>query len=311
MSEHPGPEREPGFLVIGESLVDLVTVPGSDTFTAYAGGSPLNVAVGLARLGRPVTLVTEFGDDHCGRLIGRRLRDSGVTVRRNVQPTSIAIAALDDAGSAEYDFRFGWRLDAAHVGPLSTAVCLHTGSLASLIEPGAAGVLAAVREARRHGLAVSFDPNVRPSLTPDRAAVAAKVEEFVAEATIVKASSEDATWLYPGSDPLESARRWARGGRLVILTMGARGCVGLTPAHAVAVPAQPARVADTVGAGDTFTAALLTHLQVRGALAAPENLTPDEIRGALEFATRAAAITCENRGAYAPTEAELRDRCGD
>lgn len=307
MTARSSPDRD--FLVIGESLIDLIAEPEPGTFTAHPGGSPFNVAVGLARLGRPVTLATEFGDDHFGRLIDLRLRHDGVAVRRRTEPTSIAIAALDPAGSAEYDFRFSWRLDADTVGPIEAAACVHTGSLACVVEPGATEVLAAVRAARRRGVTISFDPNVRPSLAPERRVATAMVEEFVAEATIIKASIEDMTWLYPDVEPIESCQRWAAGDdRLVVLTQGADGCVGMTSKNVVTVPAQRVPLADTVGAGDSFIAALLAHLQVHDALAAPARLDLDAMRDALEFATWAAAITCEHVGAYSPTADEIQHR---
>lgn len=299
------PGADGTFLVIGESLVDLIADSTPGTFTARPGGSPFNVAVGLARLDQRVSFVTQYGDDALGRILNATLTANGIQAKSSPHPTSIAIATPDPNGSASYDFRFEWRLSGDAVDLPTNAACLHTGSLASVVEPGRKAVLAAVQRARIAGLPVSFDPNIRQSLTPDRTAVRTAVEEIVAAATIVKTSIEDINWLYPEDDPIQRTHRWAAdGSRLVVLTRGPLGSIGFTKRQRVAVQASPTRVADTVGAGDSFTAALLSHLATTGSLRSAANLTAARIRDALEFASRASAITCAHTGAHGPT---LRD----
>jgi fructokinase len=310
----PGPPAH--FLVIGESLVDLVAVPWAGStvdgqaFTAHTGGSPLNVAAGLARLGQSATFVTEYGPDALGRLIEDTLRGAveaggALDVRAVDRPTNLAIVTTGPTGSPSYDFRLGWSLGPADVEIPAETTCLHTGSLAVALEPGRWAVLAAVRAAHEAGVAVSLDPNIRPSLCGDRATARALIEELVDHATIVKASVEDIAWLYPDEDPRERMGRWATRARLVVLTTGADGCVGWSGPDRVELPAVPVTVVDTIGAGDSFTAALLAHLAETGTLATTGVLGPGRLRAALTFAGRAAAFTCARAGARGPSRAEL------
>src|SRR5690606_30502783 len=220
------------FLVLGEALVDLVAEAEGWRFEAVPGGSPLNVAVALAATGQPVRLASRVGGDMFGELIRDHLTRHRVDLRDlrvGPEPTSLAVARLDPAGVARYQFYGGtdW------VGPVAlTGVSwLHVGSLAALREPAATAVRAAVADAGRRGVPVSYDPNLRPALlgTPDQTRPA--VERLVAAATVVKASREDLAWLYPGTPPAEVARRWAaRGPRLVIVTDGAAGAMAVTGA---------------------------------------------------------------------------------
>jgi fructokinase len=303
----PAAAMRPRFLVVGESLVDFITDAQAESFTARAGGSPCNVALGMAHLGHAVTLVTEYGDDLCGRILASLLSARGVDVSRRRHTTSIAFSALDTGGAAaSYDFWFHWglRADDHHIqGPFAG---MHTGSLSCLVSPGRTAVLAIATEVRRQGIAVSFDPNIRPSLAPRRSVARRIVEQFVAASTIVKASNEDMAWLYPGEDPKPRLRRWAADGEhLIVLTDGPRGCVAFTSAHEISVPAHPVEVVDTVGAGDSFAAALLGHLETTGDLQTAAKLPARRLRLALEFASRAAAVTCARAGAYQPSLADV------
>jgi fructokinase len=156
-----------------------------------------------------------------------------------------------------------------------------------------------VPAARRAGIAVSFGG--------DRRVVRAAIEELVEAATIVKASAEDIAWLYPHYDPVKRMRQWAAGsGRRAVLTTGADGCIGIVGSHVISGAATPVSVADTVGAGDSFTAALLANLAATDTLRVAPTLPADRIRDALEFAIRAATITCGRTGSYSPSIEELR-----
>ncbi|MFD0662456.1 PfkB family carbohydrate kinase [Thermocatellispora tengchongensis] len=202
------------FLVVGESIVDLIGAPGTWRFTAVAGGSPMNVAVALAALGRPVRFAGEAGADFFGDLLRGHLEAYGVGSGELAEApaTSLAFARIGEDGSASYDFRFQWRLRAPI--PLEGVSCLHTGSLAALVAPGGEHVRALMRAASEAGITVSYDPNVRPSLLGDHAEAVALVEECVRACDLVKVSAEDLAWLYPGEPGLRVARRWAdwRGG---------------------------------------------------------------------------------------------------
>lgn len=303
--------------VIGEALVDVVQ--RSSGIDAHVGGSPLNVAVGLARLGHAVQFIGRYGKDAYGDSIAAHLRSSSVMVPLPPDeiPTSVAAALLDDDGAASYTFDLSWELPglvARLPFMLQGTSLLHTGSIATMLEPGAADVLAAVEHAHPNAT-VSFDPNCRPSIIKDRDFARAQVERFVALADVVKASDEDLEWLYPGADVLESARRWlglggSGGPAVVVVTRGADGPWGVTAAGAVQVDAPTVEVADTVGAGDSFMAALLSGIVDRG-LAGAQNrdelhaMPVAVLEGLLNHAARAAAITVSRPGANPPTRAEL------
>ncbi|HEY2946983.1 MAG TPA: carbohydrate kinase [Micromonosporaceae bacterium] len=297
------------FLVVGESLVDLIGVGDTWTFEAAPGGSPLNVAVVLAAHGRPVRLASELGDDMFGVLVRNHLRRHAVDAADVViadAPTSLAFAHLDAVGVATYDFRFGWRYAAS---PSLTGVdCLHIGSLGALVEPGGTVVRNLVRAAREGGVPVSYDPNVRPALIGERATAVARVEELVALADLVKVSAEDLAWLHPGRSAEATAGSWRDlGPGLVVVTHGAEGATALYDGGRTEVAAPRVTVVDTVGAGDTFTAGLLAALADAGVLAAGRrpSLTPATIEKAVRYATAAAAAVCTHRGASPPTPEEI------
>lgn len=253
----------PATLVVGEALADVVVGPDG-TRRAHPGGSPANTALGLARLGHPVTLATRIGRDAYGELLRTRLTEGRVLLHPGSvvdAPTSTARAELDGTGSAAYRFDIMW--DLPPVGPLSVPGHFHTGSIATALEPGARRLLALAAAVRRRGHTVSYDPNLRPALLGPPEAERPRVERLVALADVVKASEEDLGWLYPGRDPDEVAAGWAQGGRLVVLTRGAEGAVAhWAPGGRHMVPAPPVRVADTIGAGDAFMAGLLAGLQI-------------------------------------------------
>lgn len=298
-------------VVIGEALVDVVGRPDGGV-SRHAGGSPSNVAFGLGRLGRPTTLVTRLGDDLDAATIRAHLAAAGVRVRdggRRLDRTSTAVATIGDDGSASYAFDLTWELDEETTLPGEPLV-VHTGSIAATLSPGAGVVERLVRNARAHST-VSYDPNIRPMVTASAADVRARVERLVAASDIVKASDEDVEWLAPGSSPVAVAHRWLElGPALVVVTLGPGGSVAVTRGGTVRVPAVPAEVADTVGAGDSYTAGLLDGLWSEGLLGAatrPELLAVERgrLRGVLEHAARAAAITVSRAGACPPTRAEL------
>ncbi|MCL1841407.1 MAG: carbohydrate kinase, partial [Propionibacteriaceae bacterium] len=249
----------PFALVMGESLIDIV--PDGAGTAEHPGGSPMNVAVGLARLGHPVTLATWFGPDPHGQAIRDHLTSSHVTVLAGsdgAAHTSRAQASFDEHGSARYVFDLSWHLP---VLPDDAApLVVHTGSIGATLRPGADDVLAAVRRLRGRAT-ISFDPNIRPAIVGSPEAVLPLVDAFVANADIVKASDEDLAWLYPDTDPLVCAQSWLDAGpALVVLTRGAAGTVAFTRTEAMQIAAPDVAVADTVGAGDAFMAGLLHAL---------------------------------------------------
>ena len=223
--------------VLGEAIVDLVG-EGDRRYVAHPGGSPLNVAVGLGRLGQPTSLAARLSGDAFGSLFREHLAAAGVDPRHLVsaqEPSTLAVATLDEAGVASYDFwtegTADWQWTAAELAGIvdDETVVLHTGSIALELEPGAGRVLDLLRRVRHAGrTAISYDPNVRLARrgSPDEGRRA--VERVVALADLVKVSSEDLGWLYPGEDPVLAARRWAGiGPELVVVTAGGDGAVAL------------------------------------------------------------------------------------
>jgi fructokinase len=313
--------------VLGEVVVDLVEQsPG--LYRAHPGGSPLNVAVGLGRLGRPTALRARIGADAFGPVFRRHLAASGVDGRGLVaasQPSTLAVASLDADGVASYDFWLqgsaDWQWTPAELAaPLGGDVlALHTGSLALEVEPGASLIVDLLRRERERGqVTISYDPNVRLARRGDPAAGRARVEDVVRLAGVVKASADDLDWLYPGAGPQEVARRWLElGPGLVVITLGAAGAYGATAGGVTQQrPARPVTVVDTVGAGDAFTAGLLDGLAAAGALGAGgapgtgghtalAGLGAAQLARLLDRAGLVAALTCARAGADPPTLADL------
>jgi fructokinase len=308
--------------VVGEALIDLVPAGDGNLFEAAPGGSPANVAVGLARLGVPVYLGARIADDVLGRRVRKHLADNGVDLSfavRADEPTSLAIVALGAHGTPEYDFRVAgtadWQWTDAELAPLPAdgSVAIHIGSLAATLLPGAEP-LARLAERASARVTVSYDPNCRPLLMGHVDGARARIEQLVASADVVKASAEDLAWLYPGRAPADVAERWLGfGPALTAITLGADGVVAVgAGAGRVWRPGQAVEVVDTVGAGDAFTAAMLRGLHSRdllgGARREPLRGMPAATLGAvLDQAVRAAALTCARRGADPPTLTELEE----
>jgi fructokinase len=308
-------------LVCGEALIDLVD-EGGGQFRAHPGGSPANVAVGLARLGIQATLLARVSGDAFGRLLRNHLDRGGVDLNHVVvatEPTTLAVVSLDERGVATYDFYVqgtaDWQWRPSEIpDPLPPeAVALHTGSLALAVPPGAEVITDLMRREHERGqVTVSLDPNVRPTFENDRAAAIRRVEQQVSLSDVVKVSEEDLAWLYPGDEPADLARRWHdTGPAIVIVTLGSEGALAVGPkGNVVTRPAVPVRLVDTVGAGDAFTAGLLAGLSRAGLLggsnhAALTALDDAGLAELLDEAVLVAALTCARRGADPPTWMEV------
>jgi fructokinase len=301
------------FVVVGEALVDLVGQRGSRTLVAHPGGSPANVALGLARLGDQVSLLTHLGRDSFGEMVSAHLRASGVQVDGGSgagAKTSLAVASLA-AGVATYDFRIEW--DVGELAPLPVeARCVHTGSLATALQPGAAQVTDLLERERERGrVTISYDPNVRPALLGSPEEARPGIEHLVSLSDVVKVSDEDLRWLYPDRRDVDVARDWlALGAPLVVVTRGGAGVFAVTAGLELDRPATPIDLVDTVGAGDSFTAGLLDGLgradllggARRDALA---GIDESSLVSVLDEASLIASITCSRPGADPPTWAEV------
>lgn len=300
-------------LVVGESLVDVMH--GRDgTTSERPGGSAANVAVALARLDRPVWFATSFAEDERGALVAQHLRDAGIELAADphvVDRTAVAQAWIGPDGAARYDFRVDWQLaEQISVPRAATVAAVHVCSYSAVLPPGADRTEAVVR-AWRDRATVSYDVNARPALTGSGPDVVARVERLVALADVVKASDEDLASLYPGEPESEVvARLLASGPAALIVTRGADGATAVTSHGSVDVPSVDRELADTVGAGDTFSAATIDALWERGLLGGDARarlhaLEAATWRGVLGHAAAAAAVTVSRSGADPPRRHEL------
>ena len=290
-------------LVVGEALIDVVQRAGGDE--AHPGGSPLNVAVGLSRLGVQSALACQFADDDHGRLLQERLDDSRVGhpgPDPRLGRTSTAVATLGDDGAASYTFDLTW--DPGSLPDPSGYDAVHVGSLGTLIEPGAARVAELVLTADVLGVPVSFDPNVRPSVVADADVWRAVFARIAPHARMIKLSDEDAEVLFPDVAPSDLARRLASEGALVAITQGAGGAMIAHHDELAVIEAPSVTVVDTIGAGDSFMAAILAWSSAYDWPAAAE-LDITELFDLGHYAATAAAITCSRAGADLPWIEEL------
>ncbi|MFE3389466.1 carbohydrate kinase family protein [Streptomyces anulatus] len=302
-------------LVVGECVADIVRLPDRAA-RVHPGGSPANVAYGLARLGHRAVLLTQLGPDGNGRLIREHLASGGVDVRTDgsTAPTPSAAVTLDGSGQAGYVFDVSWTLAPVAVEP--APVHVHTGSIGAVVEPGSTTVLDIVRAARATAT-VSYDPNVRPALMGDHAAAVRRVEECVGLSDLVKASDEDLEWLYPGEDPERVAARWlGRGPAVVLVTRGGAGALAVLPGGHITVQAPEVDVVDTVGAGDAFMSGTLHALSAHGLLGpgARDRLHAVDrgtVTDVLRHAVASAAVTVSRAGANPPGADELREALAD
>ena len=284
---------QPYVLVVGESLIDVVTTEDGLSIER-PGGSAANVAVALARLGRPVRFATAYADDARGRLVAEHLAGSGVEVASDphvLERTSSAVATIGADGAASYDFDLDWR-----VGPVELddhPAFVHACSLGAVVEPGCDDVLALLD--RLPDARITYDVNARPAITGVGPEVVARVEAVVRRAEVVKASDEDLDALYPDLDLAGAAAHLlSLGPAAVVVTRGGDGSTWYDADGAVSAPVQIATVVDTIGAGDTFSAGIVDALW--------DGLDPVST---LAHAARAAAVTVSRPGADPPTRAEL------
>jgi fructokinase len=291
-------------LVVGEALTDVVTT-ADGRHREHPGGSPANVAVTLGRIGHRPLFATSIGRDDRGRRIQEWLAESDVELAPGSAgsgPTSVAASRLGPDGAADYEFALGWAPRLPRAGAASV---VHVGSISTLLEPGAGDVLRLVEEARATAT-VTYDPNLRPSICPDRAAVRRRVERLVQLADVVKVSDEDLAWLYPGKGFGAVLGRWSGAGPAVVVgTRGAQGAVLLADGVELDVPGRTVTVVDTIGAGDAFMGGLIHGLLAAGLDGADRRtllrtVPPSTLEEILNFAADIAAATVERPGANPP-----------
>ncbi|MFI0084756.1 carbohydrate kinase [Streptomyces bobili] len=304
--------------VVGECVADAFTEPANASnelaLRVLPGGGPANTAVALARLGTRARFLARLSGDVFGRLFRAHLEASGVDLADAVpaaEPSTLAVAELDAAGQAAFSFHaqntadWQWTSGELARADLSETVCVHTGSLALVREPGGV-VLEEFLATAAPRATISIDPNVRPLLVrPD--VYRARLARWCALADILRLSEDDLALLLPGTPPEQACDLWhAAGVRLVVITLGAGGALASLDGERLLVPAVATRVVDTVGAGDSFTAGLLHHLGARGLLGGRlTDLGLDEVAQACRFATRVAALTCSVAGPNPPWRDQL------
>jgi fructokinase len=289
--------------------------PTGMTLDARIGGSPFNVAVGLQRLGQRAAFMGGVSRGFLGERLMRALHDEGVSqqcVQMLGALTTLSLVGLDAQGVPSYSFYGAGCADrlltmaALDTLPAETQA-IHFGSYAMVVAPVAAVQRALVE--REHGRRViAYDPNVRLNVEPDLHVWRDALDWMAARTHVLKVSDEDLGLLYPGTALAELARRWrAAGVAAVVVTRGGKGASAWVQDVEVAIAPVPVTVVDTVGAGDTFQAAMLAALAERGLLSptALPQVPADLWREVLGFAARAAAITCSRRGADLPRRAEL------
>ncbi|WP_446740394.1 nucleoside/nucleotide kinase family protein [Nesterenkonia sp. YGD6] len=278
------------------------------SYVFHPGGSCLNVATGIGRLGVPTALLGRISTDHFGRLLRDHLVGSGVVdtyIQTTDDPTTVAFAHLDN-GQASYSFYTEGTADrglaAQPLRDLPDGAALHLGSISLVLEPAASTLehLLSQESGRR---LISLDPNIRPGLIPDREAYLHRLIQWAGHVDVFKLSAEDLSWLWPDRPPEDvAAELLGLGAALVVVTAGAEGARAWSRNSTVAVSAPTVDVVDTVGAGDAFTSGMLAHLHEQDALSRVrvEALSVTELTALLEHAGRVAADTCTRPGADPP-----------
>ncbi|HYO49796.1 MAG TPA: carbohydrate kinase [Chloroflexia bacterium] len=298
---------------MGEVLVDFLPIEEEGRtvgFRMHAGGSPFNVAVGLARLGQPVAFASKISSDLFGRYLREHVEAEGISTRfllTSQAPSTLAFVAIEEAEAAYafYDEGAAHTLLAPEEVPtelFDETTILHFGSISLLRGTTPAAVLQAVRRLKGRAL-LSFDPNLRPGLVRDPVSYRALLDKLFSLADIVKVSAADLAWLAPGQSIEQAAADLlARGPALVAVTQGGEGVLALRRESRIAVPGFSVRVEDTVGAGDAFSAGLLAALAERGVTSRSglEEMPGEALASALTFGAAVAALTCMRRGADPP-----------
>jgi fructokinase len=305
-------------LSCGDALIDFVPVRAADGREAVrpaVGGSCLNIAVGLARLGTATGFVGGISTDLFGRMIADHALASAVDLRhatRSKHQTTLAFVRIV-GGESQYAFydaetaSANWTYQRGSI-PFDTIDAVHVGSTTLVHDRGAAEADRLIADAKVT-TTISFDPNCRPSLVQDRQTYRTRMSSFADSADIVRMSDVDFDYLY-GKEALATRAEslLARGSSLIVITRGTKGALAWhRRLEAIEVGAPEVGVVDTIGAGDSFQAALLFALQQLGRIerAKLQTIDADDLRRALSFACKCAALTCTRAGANPPHHSEV------
>lgn len=301
----------------GEALIDFLprkTAEGGAAYQPFCGGSVYNTAIALGRLGIRTGFFNGISTDFFGDMLKEGLKASNVDLKYAKiwdHPTTLAFVKLTD-GHARYSFfddnSAGRMLTKKDLPKLDKSVeALHFGSISLIPEPGGA-TLEALMKRETKTRVTSLDPNIRPGQIKNRRAHVARLNRMIAMADILKISDEDVAWMTGKSDLASAAKKWLKAGaRMVVITRGGEGVEAFTSRDHISLPSEKVKVADTVGAGDTFTAGLLAALSKAKLLSKKKlaDISRDDLTAALKFAARAAAVTVSRPGADPPWAHEL------
>ena len=310
-------------MALGEVLIDMTQSGrdelGNGQFTAYPGGAPANVAVAVSRLGGESGFIGKVGSDAFGRGLADTLMKEKIDVAGlyycDEIPTTMALVSVDESGERDFAFYRTPGADtqltrdealAALEGD-DTLKILHVGSLSLTDEPSASACEAAVQQAIARGAMISYDPNYRAALWDSEERAIGSMKSLLPYADILKVSDEELPML-TGTEDLEEGSRILSGygTALVMVTLGDKGVFARRGDHTVHLPGIKVRVADTNGAGDTFLGAMLAQIADCGCR--PEAIGEEALREMLDYANRAAALTCSRHGAIPamPYASELK-----
>ena len=304
-------------LCCGEALIDMLprkTVDGGDGYLPMNGGSVFNTAVALGRLGTATGFFAGISNDFFGDGLAEGLKEAGVSlkfIRRKERHTTLALVKLID-GHARYSFidegSAGRMLEKRDIPKLPKAVKgLHFGSISLIPEPSGGTYEALLKKAAKDHV-ISLDPNIRPTVIKEKKKHLARLKRLIALSDLVKISDEDVEYMTGGQNFAKAAKAWLKSGaKIVAITRGGTGCEVFTKQHSLSLPAPKVKVADTVGAGDTFTAGFLTYLDRNGLLGkkAMATIEATQLMHAAEFAMKCAAVTVSRPGANPPWANEV------
>ena len=312
------------FVICGEALIDIFiednTPLNSEQFPLQAcvGGSPFNVAIGLARLGQPVSLLTALSNDMFGKRLSSVLKTEGVSQELIVKkqlPSTVAFIEKDQAGVPSYSFLGNGAADRSLLPEdvnlkANIPSCIHLGSYSIVAQPTADSLLSLVQQYSGKCL-ISLDPNIRAIVEPDMDVWRARVDELIDLTDIVKVSDEDLALMYPDQAPEDVIKKWFDTGlKLIVLTKGGEGSSLLSSKAHVDIDTPKINIVDTVGAGDTYQAALLDSVASLFEQFGDEwvdQLTATQLKEIGNYAAAAAAITCSRQGADLPSRSEVSD----
>lgn len=310
--------NQSAFLICGEALFDIFeqgtySDPKQADYQARIGGSPYNVAMGLARMGQHVAFFSGISSDFFGlrlrqAIAQENIADWALVTKDN--PTTLSFVALDEAGSPEYAF---FNRQAADISLIQTDIpplqdankIIHAGSYSLVVPPTSATILALMEQNR--GKFISIDPNIRPTVEPDMGVWRNHLYKLLPYANLIKVSAEDLTFLDPSTSILDTAHHWLQQGpELIIITDGGDRVTALNAQTRVTFKPEPVKIVDSVGAGDTFMAATLYHLYNHGFVdKSLKALSEQDLIALMAFASKAAGVTCSRRGADLPTLTEI------